>query len=504
MAKTDTLHEEGEARASWKTERKSQKKHLSYDSRLSMTFAAIAAMTVMVLVIVLATVWEGEFRQYARSNMEAIAQAAATTLGERYEEAGTWNEEVIGGDENPLTISADVGFQVLDAGGNVIYDDTWAPTPVGALHHEARQHESTEGEVPPTMVSLAPTDAGSIATAPITTPSGVVVGAVRVWALGNDRLLTKADTAFRTASYNAIFLAAVIAILVASAIGSRFARTIAKPVNRVTSTAAQIRNGDLTARTGIVGDDEVGRLGETFDSMANRLERDVRMEKRLTSDVAHELRTPLMAMLATVEAMQDGVLPADSEHLGVVRDEVKRLSRLVDAMLRLSRLENGSIPFEPVETDIVSLVRNLVTSQEQLFQAKDLRLRFDDETPYGECLAIVDPDMVTQAITNFLSNAMRYTSEGGWVIVKVSQDREDVLISVEDTGMGIAPEDLSRVFNRFWRSDASRVQESGGLGVGLSVTKEIADKHQGHVSVESELGRGSTFTLHLPRKKLGQ
>ena len=495
MTKRETLPDDSEARASWKTERRSQKKHLAYDSRLSLAFAAIAAMTVVVMVSILAAVWEGEFQKYARTNMERLAQTAAETLAERYEAAGSWSDEVLG-DSSELGISADVGVQVLDAGGSVIYDDTWAASPMGMLRHEAAQRDLDDTPIP--MVSLAPTEADSVATAPVLTSDGVKVGTVRVWALGSDRLLTKTDTAFRTTSYNAILTAAVIAIIVASFIGARFARTIAKPVNRVTSTAAQIRNGDLTARTGIVGDDEVGRLGETFDSMADRLERDVRMEKRLTSDVAHELRTPLMAMLATVEAMQDGVLPADSEHLGVVRDEVKRLSRLVDAMLRLSRLENGSTPFDPVDTEMVSLVRNIVTSQELLFESHDLRLRFEDATQYGECYAQVDRDMVSQAVTNFLSNAMRYTPEGGWVVVKVAEDRNDVLISVSDTGIGIAPEDVSRVFNRFWRSDASRVQASGGLGVGLSVTKEIADKHHGHVSVESELDKGTTFTLHLP------
>ena len=501
MTKRETLPDDSEARTSWKTERKSQKKHLAYDSRLSLAFAAIAAMTVLVMVAILAAVWEGEFQKYARSNMERLAQSAADVFAERYEVAGSWTEEVLSNTDE-LGIAADVGMQVLDARGDVIYDDTWGATPMGMLRHEASQREMDE--TPVTMISLAPTEADSVATAPVKTSDGVVVGTVRVWALGSDRLLTKTDTAFRTPSYNAIITAAPIAIIVASFIGARFARTIAKPVNRVTSTAAQIRNGDLTARTGIVGDDEVGRLGETFDSMADRLERDVRMEKRLTSDVAHELRTPLMAMLATVEAMQDGVLPADSEHLGVVRDEVKRLSRLVDAMLRLSRLENGSTPFDPVDTEMVSLVRNIVTSQELLFESHDLRLRFDDETQRGECYAQVDRDMVSQAVTNFLSNAMRYTPEGGWVVVKVAEDRNDVLISVADTGIGIAPEDLSRVFNRFWRSDASRVQASGGLGVGLSVTKEIADKHHGHVSVDSELGKGTTFTLHLPLVQQGQ
>ena len=205
-----------------------------------------------------------------------------------------------------------------------------------------------------------------------------------------------------------------------------------------------------------------------------------------------------MAIQATVEAMQDGVLPADEEHLQTVDDEVRRLSRLVDAMLHLSRLENGKASFNPQHTDVVYLVRSLVDMQSRLFDSKGVRLRFDDKTLHNELYADVDPDGVSEAVTNLLSNAMRYTSEGGWVVVTVKQDRNDALISVRDTGMGIAKEDIPRTFARFWRSDASRERAAGGLGVGLAITKGIVDQHNGTISVESELGKGTTFTLRLP------
>lgn len=326
------------------------------------------------------------------------------------------------------------------------------------------------------------------------------VGTVRVWANGSDVLLTRSDAAFRSNSYGAIWTAAAIAVAFACILGVFVSRSLTDPLKRVTSTAKQIRNGELSARTGLSGEDEIGELGETFDEMATTLERDLKLEHRLTSDVAHELRTPLMAMMATVEAMQDGVLPTDDQHLGTVADETRRLSRLVDAMLQLSRMENGKTKFEPKRTDIVGLVRGLVTSQEQLFADRGLRLLFTSETPHRECYASVDRDMVRQAVVNFMSNALRYTPEGGWVVVNVAQGKGDVLISVSDTGIGIAKEDLPKVFSRFWRSDASRERASGGLGVGMALAKEIADRHHGYISVESELGKGTMFTLHLPRE----
>ena len=125
-------------------------------------------------------------------------------------------------------------------------------------------------------------------------------------------------------------------------------------------------------------------------------------------------------------------------------------------------------------------------------------LRFVDETPNRTLVADVDPDLIRQAVVNLMSNAMRYTPAGGWVLVAINQDHSDALISVSDTGIGIAKEDLPRTFSRFWRSDASREMESGGLGVGLAVTKEIIDRHNGTITVESELGKGTTFTLRIP------
>ena len=297
------------------------------------------------------------------------------------------------------------------------------------------------------------------------------------------------------------FLAAAIAVVLACVIGYFTSKRLSTPIQRITNTARQLRNGDLTARSGVRGSDEIGQLGETFDDMATSLERDLKLEHRLTGDVAHELRTPLMAMQATVEAMQDGVLPADDEHFETVAAEVRRLSRLVDAMLKLSRLENGSTELKTERTDVVYLIRSLVTSQHQLFHEKGLHLRFVDESQYGELNADIDPDLIREAVVNLMSNAMRYTDEDGWVMVTVRQDKSDVPIAVQDTGIGIAKEDIPQTFSRFWRSDVSRERVSGGLGVGLSLTKEIVDKHNGTILVESELGKGTTFTLRIPQNR---
>ena len=457
-------------------------------------FGLVAVVTAVVMTLVLAYTWEGQFQSYTRENMQRLAQSTASTLSSVYQENGEWTDEALEYARSTSAVSSEVGVQVLDERGRVLYDDTWAI---------ARRRRSAGGSgvgevgvgVP---ADVMPKDADSIVTANVVDANGVSVGMVRLWAFGSEALLTKSDAAFRTNSYAAIAWSALVAVVLAFVMGSIASRSLARPIRVITSTAAQIRGGDLTARTNLSGVDEIGQLGETFDSMATTLERDIQFEHRLTSDVAHELRTPLMAMLVTVEAMQDGVLPADDEHFETVATEVRRLSRLVDAMLHLSRIENGKRDLKVERTDVVHLVKSLVSVQHQLFHERGQHLRFDDKTTRHECYAEIDPDLIREAITNIMSNAMRYTPQDGWIVVSVWNDRKNVLISVRDTGIGIAEEDIPRMFSRFWRSDASRERVSGGLGVGLAITKEIVDQHNGTIQVESELGKGTTFTLRIP------
>ncbi|MDU5357476.1 MAG: HAMP domain-containing sensor histidine kinase [Atopobium minutum] len=470
-------------KAAWKTTRHGQATRDTFGTRLTLGFSAMAIMSVIVLLVVLGIVWEAQFQRYTRANMERVAAATANVLAQEYEAAGdVWTHDVLASVGTTVGYSTDVGVQVLNRDGLIIY------------------LSDKVGRASSSVPALNSKDGNSVVSADIITSNNVKVGEVRIWVNGSDTFLTKNDADFRTNSYMAIGLAAVIAVLIASVIGYLISRGFAEPIRRITSTARLIRNGELFARSGLTGKDEIGQLGETFDDMANSLEKDLQLERRLTNDVAHELRTPLMAMLATVEAMQDGVLPRDDERLETLASETRRLSRLVSAMLTLSRMENGTAKMNPTKTELVGLVRGIVSSQEQLFADKELRLRFVTEVPKEEVYAEVDRDMINQAVINFMSNALRYTPEGGWVVVEVGQDRNDVWISVSDTGIGIAKEDLSRIFSRFWRSDASRERVSGGLGVGMAVTKEIVDRHHGYISVESELGKGTTFTLHLPRE----
>lgn len=482
-------HEAGESNvSSYNTINRQPRSTLKYSTRMTLSFALTAVMTAVVLSAVLAFVWEGQFQTYTRANMQRLAQQMADNLAQQYEESHEWGEDTIAFIEMTSESMPEVGVRLTAADGTVIYDDSLggAATTTTGGHKVVAFPKGEESVVSAQIFSVGKSGDKTLA------------GVITYWSVSSEALLTQSDSAFRTNSYAAIVTAASLAVVFACVIGVIAARSLAKPIKSITTTASRIRNGDLTARTGLVGGDEIGQLGETFDDMAATLERDIKLEHRLTSDVAHELRTPLMAMQATVEAMQDGVMPADQENLATVAVEVRRLSRLVDAMLRLSRMENGTTPLRMEKCDVVELASDLVTMQQQLFQDNGLDLTFENATGHKRFTVELDPDLIHEAMVNLMSNAMRYTPEGGSVCVRVARDRRNVLLSVQDTGIGIAKEDIPRVFSRFWRSDASRERVAGGLGVGLALTKEIVDRHNGTISVDSEEGVGTTFTLHLP------
>lgn len=464
-----------------RSRRSDDKRHLSFRVRICLSFLTVTLATALVFVAVQFFVWNGQFSAYTRENMENIANSASTALAHEYEVRGYWSSSGLSSVLAVDEIFDGLGIQVLNSSGTVIYDNTW---------------------IEDSDISLAP-DPSSMVSVPIVLDNNRQVGTVNVWAMGSDVLLTPRDINFRNSSLLGMVIAAGIGVVLAVVMALIFSRWLAAPVKRITTAAEHIKEGDLSARTGMVGNDEIGQLGETFDDMAEKFEKDRELERNLTADVAHELRTPLMAIMATVEAMQDGVIPSDAEHFAVVDDEVKRLSRLVDSMLRLSRLESHSVQMDFAPLDVIDFVQGMVMARQALMADSQLTLTFENRTGKDEFVVEFDHDNITQALSNILQNAARYTPAGGSVTVFVDGDDEEVRIGVSDTGVGIAPENLDRVFYRFWRAEESRNRAKGGLGVGMAVTKEIVDAHHGHIDVESEVGVGTTFTIVLPRTQDG-
>ena len=461
---------------------------LSYTTRVTLSFALIAAMTALVAIGVVSFVWEQHFQTYTRDNMESVATITANQIAENYTESGEFDGETVMPARTMLAMTPGIGIRVVN--NTVPYDEESTVS----IPFDSTRLTSAQAGVG--GASLAPKNPSpdQMATAKIEV-DGQAVGSVNVWVLGSDTLLRSADEQFRNNSYQAMIIAAIVAIALASCCGFLFARSLVHPINRITKTAKEIKEGNLSARTELTGVDEIAELGQTFDEMAESIEKDRELERRLTTDVAHELRTPLMAIQSTVEAMVDGVFEADQERLETVNSEVQRLGRLVSALLSLSRLENRSTPMKEEVVDVGDLISQIVATHEAFVSDSELSLAYEMEK---NVLVKGDADMIRQATANLISNAVRYTPEGGHITVKVSRGDIMAAISVRDTGIGLTPEECKMVFSRFWRADAGRARASGGLGIGLAVVKEIVDRHGGWIQVEGKKGEGACFTIHIP------
>lgn len=446
-----------------------------FTKRVAGSFAFVSLLTIMVAFGILSMVWEFHFQSYTQDNMERLAVNAAGALEEELELLdGKWTVETVDPMQSASRLNEDVNFQVVSADGEVRYDSSSG---------EDKAHSLNYPNSPRSHTVSAPVNY-----------RGYQVATVYVWVYGSETVLTEADETFRNQSYMAMFIAIVVSAVISLCIGHVFARSLVDPINRITSTARAIKEGDEGARTGMRGNDEISKLGETFDAMAESIAKDRQIERRLTTDVAHELRTPLMAIQATVEAMVDGVFEPDAERLATIDAEVQRLSRLVDAQLRLSRLENRKTPINKAKVNLGDVIADVVATHEAYVHDAGLDFRFEKQ---DDVYVFGDADMLRQATANLISNAVRYTQEGS-VTVRVYKGDIMASIQVSDTGIGLSSEEAKRVFDRFWRGDASRNRAQGGLGVGLSVVKEIVDRHNGWVRVEGKKGEGATFTILIP------
>lgn len=270
------------------------------------------------------------------------------------------------------------------------------------------------------------------------------------------------------------------------------------PIDHIATTAERLSAEDLSRRLNLAKtSDEVGRLAATFDGMLDRLDRAFQRQRQFTADVSHELRTPLAMLISQADiALERRRTPAEYQRtLSSMRDETRRMAQLVDTMLTLARAEAGQISLVRERLDLRDLAAEVVATMEAFAADRGVRLWI----PNGES-AVVEADQtyLTQLLLNLVENGVKYTPPGGSVTVSVESGRGGAFLRVSDTGLGIAPEDLPHIFDRFYRADRARSRADGGAGLGLAIARWVVQAHGGDVQAASEIGRGTTFTVRLP------
>ncbi|MFI6759937.1 sensor histidine kinase [Micromonospora sp. NPDC050417] len=269
---------------------------------------------------------------------------------------------------------------------------------------------------------------------------------------------------------------------------------VIRPIGRLTDAAQRLGRGDLSGRVPVKGRDELAKLGRSFNQMADSLQRGEERQRRLVADVAHELRSPLANLRGYLEALKDGVIKPDPELFASLHEEAVLQQRIVDDLQELALAEAGTLAYHRVPVDLAELLETCQTAHRALAESARVRLRVVAEP----VVVHADPDRLRQVVGNLITNALRATAAGGNLTLYASRAGADALVRVSDDGSGIAPDALPHVFDRFWRADSARGRGTGGSGLGLAITRQIVTDHGGTITVASELGVGTTFSIVLP------
>jgi histidine kinase len=308
---------------------------------------------------------------------------------------------------------------------------------------------------------------------------------------------------FRKAVTESLAFSAGAASIAAIVVSIFVSRQVIAPIRRIMLASQRIADGKYDQRVQVPegpigrGLDELGQLSVSFNQMADKLEKAEALRQQLIGDIAHELRTPLSTIKGFMEGLMDGVLPAEDETFIQVHQEAERLQRLVGDLQDLNRVKAGGINLERKPTVVKDLLEGTVKRLERQFEEKGVTIELELEEDLSQIM--IDPDRIGQVLLNIIGNSLQYTPPGGTVTICAQEKDQDIRLTVKDTGIGITPDDLPKVFTRFFRVDKSRSRVGGGSGIGLTISKHLVEAHGGRITAESEgLGKGSTFTISLP------
>ena len=287
----------------------------------------------------------------------------------------------------------------------------------------------------------------------------------------------------------------IVMVLITIFIAILISNNISKPVEVVSNMANLIGDGDYDNKidydSNIV---EIDVLIKSINNLSAKLEEQENLRKRLTTDISHELRTPLTSIQTHLEAMIDGIWEPDIERLNSVNEEVIRLTNLVNQLQNLAMFDSEKSKLNLAKVNVKNLIMNVVYNN----QGKALEKNINIECDLESIDSYLDKDKISQVIVNLLSNAIRYTNNGGKIFISSYKENNNLKIQFKDNGIGIPKENIKYIFERFYRVDESRSKNTGGIGVGLTIVKSIIDLHQGTIEVRSELNKGSEFIVILP------
>lgn len=454
--------------------------------QLSSGFALIVLVTVALISLASNILISRQFEKYVANQQRTFADGLASGLSEQYDaESGTWNLDYIHG-FGMYALGDGYIIKIYDLNNAVVWD---------AENHDMTFCHQVMSDIQ-TRISDQKMD-GSLVTGHYELEQdGSRIGHADIsyyspyYSSGNEFQFIRA--------LNGILLA-VGAVSLAGAVmaGAFLAKRIAAPITKTTEITKEISNGNYSMRfASKVGTQELAELTQSVNQMAEVLEAQETIRQRMTADVAHELRTPIANVSSHLEALLEGVWEATPERLQRCYEELGRISELISDLEELSRIENENLRLHTEPVDLLELADSVRASFETVIREKRMSCSIT-----GEAVIVCgDRKRLYQVLSNLLSNAVKYTPEGGCIQLQIRDGGDMAAVAVQDSGNGVPAKELPFIFERFYRADRSRNRKTGGSGIGLAIVRAIVLAHGGRVFAESEQGRGSTFTVLLPKK----
>lgn len=466
---------------------------------LSMTMIIVVLSFVMLgsmMMLFFSDYWRGEKKELLTQNAASVANITGEFLSKQGQSVDGLPPVLMGGFLSSFSASIDADIFITDLQGKVLLgnyahgkDELPAQVPLQAVEQAVKGMYEGRNDFGGLYRSRyyiigVPMMAGG---------EGPCVGAVFA------ATSVASVNAFRSDLFRIFLIASAVVLAVTFCVVGAFAYRMVKPLRLMSAAARSFGAGDFSVRVPVTSTDELGQLAASFNNMANSLSISEGTRRSFIANVSHELKTPMTTIAGFIDGILDGTIAREEQdkYLRIVSNEVKRLSRLVKSMLDLSRIDSGEMRIHATRFDITDVIVTTLLTFEQSISEKKIEVRGLEEAP--SVTVFGDRDLIYQVVYNLAENAVKFTNPGGYISLQVIDGIDRTTVVMENSGQGIDPEELPRIFERFYKTDKSRSRDKNGMGLGLYIVRTVLQLHGGDISVSSAAGQYCRFEFYIPK-----